>query len=152
MKPRRRLLLMRHGAVNDFDAHGRSHSPDEVPLTTAGEAQARAAGQLLTGQPRDRVITSGLTRTWTTAALALAASGIDVVPEHWGELREIRGGCSAIANWNFYLAYKLFRIAAILQGVYQRASAGMASSSNSLAAGKNARALAELGLTYAQKA
>ncbi|MEF9996684.1 MAG: histidine phosphatase family protein [Burkholderiaceae bacterium] len=149
MKPRRRLLLMRHGAVNDFDAHGRSHSPDEVPLTTAGEAQARAAGQLLAGQPIDRVITSGLTRTRTAAALALAAGGIDVVPEHWGE---IRGSRSAIANWNFYLAYRLFRIATILQDVYQRASAGMASSRNSLAAGKNARALAELGLTYAQKA
>lgn len=92
MKPRKRLLLMRHGAVNYFDNQGRPHSPDEVPLTAIGQAQASAAGHLLANQPIDRVITSGLVRTRATATLALAAAGIDLVPEHWDELREIRGG------------------------------------------------------------
>lgn len=56
-----------------------------------------------------------------------------------------RTGRSGIAHWDFYLAYNLFRIAAILQGVYRRATEGMASSDNALETGKNVRALAELG-------
>jgi aminoglycoside phosphotransferase (APT) family kinase protein len=63
-----------------------------------------------------------------------------------------RTGRTAIAHWNFYLAYNLFRIAAILQGVYRRATEGMASSNNALETGKNVRALAELGWSYAQRA
>lgn len=63
-----------------------------------------------------------------------------------------RTGRSGIAHWDFYLAYNLFRIAAILQGVYRRATEGMASSDNALETGKNVRALAELGWSYAQRA
>ena len=58
----------------------------------------------------------------------------------------------AIENWNFYLAYNLFRIAAILQGVYKRATEGLASSDNAKQASENAKALAELGWRYAQRA
>ena len=92
MQPRRRLLLMRHGAVDYFDEQGRPFPPDDVPLTPQGEAQAKAAGQLLAGLPINRVITSGLLRTRSTAALALAAAGLERPVEHWDELREIRGG------------------------------------------------------------
>ena len=63
-----------------------------------------------------------------------------------------RTGRRGIAHWNFYLAYNLFRIAAILQGVYRRALDGMASADNALAAGANAKALAEIGWRYAAKA
>jgi aminoglycoside phosphotransferase (APT) family kinase protein len=63
-----------------------------------------------------------------------------------------RTGRQGIAHWNFYLAYNLFRIAAILQGVYRRATEGMASSDNALQTGRNVRALAELGWSYARKA
>jgi aminoglycoside phosphotransferase (APT) family kinase protein len=63
-----------------------------------------------------------------------------------------RSGRHGIAHWNFYLAYNLFRIAAILQGVYRRALDGMASADNALAAGANAKALAEIGWRYAAKA
>jgi hypothetical protein len=44
MIERRRLLLMRHGAVEYFDAEGRPHPPDAVPLTPTGVEQARAMG------------------------------------------------------------------------------------------------------------
>ena len=44
MIERRRLLLMRHGAVEYFDAFGRPYPPDDVPLTPAGVEQARAMG------------------------------------------------------------------------------------------------------------
>ena len=84
------------------------------------------------------------------AGLDLAALGIPSEAEYIARYCE-RSGRDGIANWNFYLAYNLFRLAAILQGVYKRASEGMAASSNSLQAGRNARALAELGWTYAQK-
>ncbi len=63
-----------------------------------------------------------------------------------------RTGRGPIENWNFYLAYNLFRIAAILQGVYKRATEGIASSDNAVKSGENARALAELGWQYAQRA
>jgi aminoglycoside phosphotransferase (APT) family kinase protein len=63
-----------------------------------------------------------------------------------------RTGRTAIEHWNFYLAYNLFRIAAILQGVYKRALDGMASADDAAAAGDRARALAEIGWRYAQRA
>ena len=63
-----------------------------------------------------------------------------------------RRGRGAIANWNFYLAYNLFRIAAILQGVAKRALEGTASSAQAQDAGSRARPLAELGWKYAGKA
>jgi len=58
----------------------------------------------------------------------------------------------AIEHWNFYLAYNLFRIAAILQGVYKRSTEGIASSDNAAKSGQRAKALAEIGWKYAQRA
>jgi probable phosphoglycerate mutase len=94
MMERRRLLLMRHGAVEYFAADGRPYLPTEVPLTDTGVAQARAIGQaLVQGATRiDRVITSGLVRTRSTAEHVMAAGAIDATVEHWPELQEIRGG------------------------------------------------------------
>ena len=59
---RRRLYVMRHGAVSYFDA-GRPLKPEDVPLTVAGRDQAYAAASMLRGIGFDRVITSGLPRT-----------------------------------------------------------------------------------------
>ena len=47
--------------------------------------------------------------------------------------------------WAYYLAFNLFRLAAILQGVLARALQGNASSAHALDAGRRARAVAELG-------
>jgi len=63
-----------------------------------------------------------------------------------------RTGREGIEHWNFYLAYNLFRIAAILQGVMKRALEGTAASAQALEAGRRARPLAELGWRYAEKA
>ncbi len=46
-------------------------------------------------------------------------------------------------HWSFYLAYNMFRLAGILQGVMARALQGNASSSKALEAGKKARPMAE---------
>ena len=56
------------------------------------------------------------------------------------------------ADWNFYLAYNLFRIAAILQGIAKRVEDGTAASAQARQAGAGARPLAELGWRFAQQA
>ena len=84
---RRRLYLMRHGAVDYVDEHGRPVAPDHVPLTRTGRAQAAAARELLAGVELDRVIASGLPRALETAELV--APGREI--ERWPDLREITG-------------------------------------------------------------
>ncbi len=59
-----------------------------------------------------------------------------------------RTGRSGISNWNFYLAFCFFRLAAILQGVKKRALIGTASSAEAEAKGAMVEPLAELGLRY----
>ena len=56
------------------------------------------------------------------------------------------------ADWNFYLAYNLFRIAAILQGIAKRVEAGTASSEQAISSAAGARPLAEMAWAFAQKA
>lgn len=80
-----------------------------------------------------------------------AALGIPAEAEYIRRYAE-RTGRGAIEHWDFFLAYNLFRIAAILQGVYKRATEGLASSNNAVQAGQNARALAELGWRHAGRA
>jgi aminoglycoside phosphotransferase (APT) family kinase protein len=55
-------------------------------------------------------------------------------------------------DWNFYLAYNLFRIAAILQGIAKRVEDGTAASEQARQSGAGARPLAELGWRFAQQA
>jgi aminoglycoside phosphotransferase (APT) family kinase protein len=53
--------------------------------------------------------------------------------------------------WDFYLAYNLFRIAAILQGIAKRVVDGTAASDHARDAGKRARPIAELGWKQVEK-
>jgi len=85
------------------------------------------------------------------AGLDLESLGIPREPQYI-ESYCARTGRDGIGNWNFYLAYNLFRIAAILQGVAKRALEGTASSAQALDAGRRARPLAELGWKYAEMA
>lgn len=59
---------------------------------------------------------------------------------------------AVMRDWNFYLAYNLFRIAAILQGIAKRVVDGTASSARAREAGAGARPLAEMAWRFAQKA
>jgi aminoglycoside phosphotransferase (APT) family kinase protein len=54
-------------------------------------------------------------------------------------------------EWNFYMAYNMFRMAGILQGVKARALAGNAPSTQALEAGNRARPMAELGWQLVQR-
>ena len=55
-------------------------------------------------------------------------------------------------DWNFYLAYNMFRLAGILQGIAKRVEMGTASSAQARQAGAGARPLAEMGWALAQRA
>jgi broad specificity phosphatase PhoE len=105
---RRRIFLMRHGSVTYFDADGRPHPPDAVPLNAQGRDQADAAGRLFASANIrfDRVIVSGLARTVETATRVLAAAGQTVALEHDAHLREIEGGkLSAIPDAELQQAF-----------------------------------------------
>ncbi|MGE0497054.1 MAG: phosphotransferase [Ramlibacter sp.] len=56
------------------------------------------------------------------------------------------------ADWNFYMAYNMFRIAAILQGIAKRVEAGTASSAQAVASGAGARPMAEMAWKFARQA
>ena len=55
-----------------------------------------------------------------------------------------------LRDWNFYLAYNLFRIAAILQGIAKRIEEGTAASEQARSASASAPQLAALAWTFAQ--
>ena len=59
---------------------------------------------------------------------------------------------AVMADWNFYMAYNLFRMAGILQGINKRVVDGTASSEQARQAGAGARPLAEMGWRIAQQA
>ncbi|WKB52935.1 phosphotransferase family protein [Eleftheria terrae] len=62
-----------------------------------------------------------------------------------------RGDADALmADWNFYLAYNLFRLAGILQGIAKRVVDGTASSAQAKQAAAGARPLAEMAWRFAQ--
>ena len=64
-----------------------------------------------------------------------------------------RGDAAALKDeWNFYLAYNLFRIAAMAQGIAKRVLDGTAASSQARATGEAAKPLSELAWSFAQRA
>lgn len=59
-------------------------------------------------------------------------------------------GQSAIADWPYFMAFGMFRLAAIAQGVYKRGLVGNASSDDATGFGSAVQALAELACGVAQ--
>ncbi len=62
-----------------------------------------------------------------------------------------RTGREKIANWDFYLAYNMFRLAGILQGIMGRVKDGTAASAHAVEQGKRARPMAEAGWRQVEK-
>ena len=56
------------------------------------------------------------------------------------------------ADWAFYMAYNLFRMAAILQGIAKRVEAGTASSAQAVSSAAGARPMAQLAWDFALQA
>jgi aminoglycoside phosphotransferase (APT) family kinase protein len=83
-----------------------------------------------------------------------AALGIPLESEYVARYCERTGLTTPAAlkqDWNFYLAYNLFRMAAILQGIAKRVEDGTAASAQAKQAAAGARPLAELGWQFAQR-
>lgn len=84
------------------------------------------------------------------AGLDLAALGIPSEAEYVAMYAKATGRDPA-EHWDFYLAYNLFRMAAILHGIAQRAADGNAAADDALETGRKAGPLAELGWECAQR-
>jgi aminoglycoside phosphotransferase (APT) family kinase protein len=77
--------------------------------------------------------------------------GIPTEEEYVAKFCE-RTGFKSIPNWNFYLAYNMFRLAAIVQGVYKRGVDGNASNRESaLQRGKTVPIMAKLAVELVEK-
>ncbi len=85
-----------------------------------------------------------------TAGLDLDALGI---PDEASYVRtyEARTGRTVTGDWNYYLAYNVFRLAAIMQGIVKRAGEGVASSPQAMAYARQVEPLAELGCRFADR-
>jgi aminoglycoside phosphotransferase (APT) family kinase protein len=59
---------------------------------------------------------------------------------------------AVMADWNFYLAYNLFRLAAITQGIAKRVVDGIASSAQARATGSATTTLAQMAWRFAEAA
>jgi aminoglycoside phosphotransferase (APT) family kinase protein len=87
-----------------------------------------------------------------------AALGIPSEAEYVRRYCERTGRLDAAArdalatDWNFYLAYNLFRLASITQGIAKRVVDGIASSAQARATGASTRPLAEMAWHFAQRA
>lgn len=84
--------------------------------------------------------------------LDLPALGIPTEAEYIATYCKRTGKTIRPEDFNFYLAYNMFRMAGILQGIMKRYVDGTASSAQALQSGKSARAMAEMGWQYANKA
>ncbi len=85
------------------------------------------------------------------AGLDLAALGI---PDEatYVDAYERRSGRVVSGDRDFYLAYNLFRVAAILQGIAKRAETGTASNARAAEYGRQAGPLADLAWQFARQA
>jgi aminoglycoside phosphotransferase (APT) family kinase protein len=85
------------------------------------------------------------------AGLDHKALGIPSEQEYIAKYCERTGKTIRPEDFNFYLAYNLFRMAGILQGIMKRYVDGTASSAQAKKSGESARPMAELGWSYVQK-
>ena len=83
------------------------------------------------------------------AGLDLKALGIPSQQDYIARYAERTGKTIALADFNFYLAFNMFRLASIMQGIMKRYVDGTAASAQALESGQMARPMAELGWAYA---
>jgi len=108
-------------------------------LSTLGHPLADLANQCMAWMlPREGAI-KGL------GGVDRASLGIPTDEEYIAKYCE-RTGRDGIANWNFYLVFSLFRLAAILQGIVKRAQIGTASSTEADSRGDAVVPLAQLAM------
>ena len=82
--------------------------------------------------------------------LDLPALGIPTEAQYLADYSAATGR-DVQGHWSFYMAYNLFRMAAILHGIAQRAADGSAASADAEETGRKAGPLARLGWEWAQR-
>ncbi len=85
------------------------------------------------------------------AGLDLAELGIPSMEEYVRRYCERTGKTIRPEDFNFYLAYNMFRLAGIMQGIMKRYVDGTASSAQALQNGKAARPMAEMAWQFATR-
>ncbi|UDM52752.1 phosphotransferase [Cupriavidus sp. MP-37] len=60
-------------------------------------------------------------------------------------------GTAGVEHWDFYIAYNLFRLAAIMFGIAERARQGNAAAADAVETGRKAGPMADLGWHYAMR-
>ncbi|XP_072565245.1 acyl-CoA dehydrogenase family member 10 [Paramormyrops kingsleyae] len=80
----------------------------------------------------------------------LAEMGIPPAEEIFSQYARAMG-LGSIDDWQLYMAFSFFRVAAILQGVYQRSLKGQASSASAGSVGQLAEQMADLAWDFATK-
>jgi aminoglycoside phosphotransferase (APT) family kinase protein len=83
----------------------------------------------------------------------LPSRGIPLESEYVAQYMQRTGRKNSVstAEWNYYMVFNMFRLAAILQGIAHRAQQGNASSEHAVDSGKRARPLAEQAWELAQE-
>lgn len=84
------------------------------------------------------------------AGLDLPELGIPTEAQYVQKYCE-RTGRAGIDNWSFYIAYNMFRLSGILQGIVKRAQDGTAASEKAAEAGARAKPLAEMGWAIVER-
>ena len=82
---------------------------------------------------------------------ALGIPGEDEYIRRYCERTQLTTPDKLKADWNFYLAYNMFRIAGILQGIAKRIENGTAASAQAQKSAAGARPMAEMAWRFAQK-
>jgi aminoglycoside phosphotransferase (APT) family kinase protein len=86
--------------------------------------------------------------------LDFEALGIPTEDEYIRMYCDRTGICQPVelkADWNFYMAYNMFRIAAILQGIAKRVETGTASSAQAVSSAAGAKPLAQMAWKFADR-
>jgi broad specificity phosphatase PhoE len=84
-----RVLIVRHGET-DYNAQHRWQGHLDIPLNSAGLAQAESAAAYLVKEPVDAIFASDLSRAFATAEAIAKPKQMKVIPEP--RLREIHIG------------------------------------------------------------
>ncbi|QHE83862.1 phosphotransferase family protein [Hydrogenophaga sp. BPS33] len=83
--------------------------------------------------------------------LDLVALGIPSESDYLRQYEAARGVQGLDEHWDYYMAYNLFRMAAILHGIAQRAADGTAAGADAVETGSKAAPLASIGWERAQR-